>query len=123
MRTRTVLLVGALTALCACGQSTTPTTPSQPVSGTPSPSGAASVTVSIASPESFDPNAATISPGMEVNWINDDSAGHVLVADDGSWSSGNLDSEATFTHAFPNAGTFRYHDAAHPEVAGTVVVK
>jgi plastocyanin len=139
MTVRILLLVAAVVAVSACGQSTSVTGPSasQIQSAVSAPSGPASVTVSIvggnqatpttdtgaATSESFTPDSVTISPGMQVNFYNDDGLAHSLVSDDGSWSSGNMDSEATFTVTFANAGTFRYHDAAHPEIGGTVIVK
>ncbi|MGE5357878.1 MAG: cupredoxin domain-containing protein [Bacteroidales bacterium] len=73
--------------------------------------------------ESFSPDSVSISPGGQVTFTNNDAVAHVVTADDGSWSSGSIDSEATSNVTFPNAGTFRYHDAAHPEVGGTIVVQ
>ena len=128
VRTCTLLLAGALVAMTACGQSTTPTgpTPAQVQAATPSPSSSVTGIVSIVSGAdgvAFSPDSVTISQGAQVNFVNDDLATHVVTADDGSWSSGAIDSEGTSTVTFPNAGTFRFHDAAHPELGGTVVVR
>ncbi len=141
MTVRALLMMAAAVAVSACGQSTAITgpSPSQVQSAVSAPSGNASVTVSLIGPgtnagnggaaatnspaESFTPGSVTISPGMQVNFYNDDGLPHTIAADDGSWNSGNMDSETTFTVTFSNAGTFRFHDVAHPEIGGTVIVK
>lgn len=129
MTVRLFLIAAAVVAVSACGQSTPVTGPTssqaQSVDNSPAPSAPSSVTVAIegGAAETLNPDPVTISHGMQVNFVNDDRIAHVLTADDGSWSSGNLDSEATFTRTFPSAGTFRYHDAANPQIAGTIVVQ
>ncbi len=133
MNLRSLLLVGAVVAFTACGQATTTGPSAQQVQSavTAPPAGPASVTVSIMGPtknvgttaESFSPDSVTISPGMQVNFVNDDGLAHTLVADDGSWTTGSLDSEARTTVTFANTGTFRFHDAAHPEIGGTITVQ
>jgi plastocyanin len=142
MTVRTLVIVAAVAAVAGCGQSTIPTGPSasQVQAAISTPSGPSSVTVAIgtnnagtgsntgggsAAPgaEFFSPDSVTISPGMQVNFVNNDTFAHALAADDGSWSTGNMDSEGTYSVTFPNAGTFRYHDTAHPEIGGTVIVQ
>jgi plastocyanin len=121
-----VLLVAA-----ACS-GTSSSAPSVPPSAAPSaaaslappsaapPAGTGS-TVSIAN-FSFQPAAITISVGTTVTWTNNDSAGHTVTADDGSFKSDKLGSGATFSQTFATAGTFAYHCSIHSSMKGTVTV-
>ena len=65
----------------------------------------------------------TIKKGTEVTWTNKDSAAHTVTFDDSSVSSsGNMPQNATYSHTFTTAGTFKYHCAYHPNMVATVVV-
>lgn len=92
---------------------------------TPSPSG---TTVSIVSGASvlttaaWSPNPVTITAGNAVQWVNNDGITHQPVANDGTWASPNLAAGGTFSQTFPTAGTYAYHCAIHPNMAGTVTV-
>jgi plastocyanin len=57
-----------------------------------------------------------------VRWTNADSASHTVTAGDGSFASGTLAQNATFTRAFPTAGSFAYLCTIHPSMTATVVV-
>ena len=46
-----------------------------------------------------------------------------MTADDGSFDSKSLASNATFSQTFAKAGTFAYHCAIHPGMKGTVTVQ
>lgn len=74
----------------------------------------------------FAPGVVRIEPGQTVAWDNDGATAHTVTADDGSWDSGNLDPEATFTHTFDTAGVYpyycRYHGSPGRGMTGTVVV-
>ena len=48
---------------------------------------------------------------------------HTVTADDGSFDSKSLASNATFSQTFAKAGTFAYHCAIHPGMKGTVTVQ
>ncbi len=72
---------------------------------------------------SFQPAAITVPVGATVTWTNNDSAGHTVTADDGSFKSDRLGSGATFSQSFAQAGTFAYHCAIHPGMTGTVTVR
>jgi len=63
-----------------------------------------------------------VARGSSVRWTNRDDAPHTVTADDGSFASGTLAQNATFTRAFPTVGTFAYHCAVHPSMTGTVIV-
>ena len=74
----------------------------------------------------FTPEIVRIEVGETVEWIMDGRSRHTVEADDGSWSSGNLDPGAEFDHTFDAEGTFpffcRYHGRPGLGMAGTVVV-
>ena len=125
------LIVPAMLAIVACsGSGTTapsapqPSAPSGAASAAPSaaPSDATGSAVSIAN-FSFKPAVITVSVGTTVTWTNNDSAGHTVTADDGSFTSDTLGSGATFSRTFATAGTFAYHCSIHPSMKGTVTVR
>jgi hypothetical protein len=70
----------------------------------------------------FSPTSLTVSVGTGVTWTNEDSAGHTVTADDGSFDSGTIPSGGTFPQTFVTAGTFTYHCAIHTGMTGTIVV-
>ena len=74
----------------------------------------------------FTPEIVRIEPGETVEWTIDGRSPHTVEADDGSWSSGNLDPEAEFDRTFDAEGVFpffcRYHGRPGIGMAGTVVV-
>ena len=74
----------------------------------------------------FSPATVTVAKGGTVKWANDDSVGHDVTADDGSFKSGSpggLSSGDTFSHKFAKAGTFKYVCTVHSGMKGTVLVK
>jgi plastocyanin len=71
----------------------------------------------------FMPMALTIAPGDTVTWVNDDGEPHTVVSLDGAFRSQALDEKDRFTHAFSQAGTFRYLCSIHPKMVGTITVK
>jgi plastocyanin len=127
----TALVVPIILVIAACSGSST-TAPSAPPSSAPSPSasaapsgapsGATGDAVSIAG-FSFKPGAITVAVGTTVTWTNDDSTGHTVTADDGSFDSRSLAKGATFTQTFTTAGTFAYHCSIHSSMTGTVTVQ
>ncbi len=72
---------------------------------------------------SFSPEPARIPVGATLTWTNKDSSAHTVTADDGSWTSTSLNKDGTFSHAFSQPGTVRYHCAIHDSMTGTVVVE
>lgn len=127
-----VIAIAAAFAVATCGGSTplataSPAATAAPVVATASPAAsgapaAAGSTVSIKS-FSFTPASITIAVGDSITWTNNDSAGHTVTADDGSFDSGRLSNGASFTQAFATAGTFTYHCAIHSSMKATVVVQ
>jgi len=74
-------------------------------------------------PPGFSPASITINHGDTVTWRNVDKVDHQIVADDGSFASPILHAGRSWSRALTTAGTFRYHDALHPRLAGRITVK
>ena len=70
----------------------------------------------------FDPKQITAKVGETVTWRNDDGTAHTVTADDGSFDSGNLATEKTFSQKFDKPGTYKYHCALHSSMIATVMV-
>jgi len=81
----------------------------------------ATVTVQIVK-TGFVPASVTINAGDSVTWKNADKVNHQVVANGGQFASPILSPGETYTHKFSGGGTFRYHDALHTGLKGTVVV-
>jgi plastocyanin len=70
----------------------------------------------------FVPQTVTINVNDAVTWKNADTVNHQVVANNGQFASPILTSGQSYTHTFNRSGTFRYHDALHSTLSGTVVV-
>ena len=73
----------------------------------------------------FSPNNLSVKMGDTVTWTNDESIGHDVTAEDGSFKSGapgGLKQGDTFEHAFDKAGSFAYNCTVHPNMTGTIEV-
>ena len=126
-----VLVVISL-VLAACGSSasspaptTAPTTaPAQSAAAPASAGGGGGAANAVTIQNfAFGPAALDVAVGTTVTWTNMDSATHTVTADDGSFDSNNLASNATFTQTFSTAGTFTYHCKIHTSMKATVTVK
>jgi len=71
----------------------------------------------------FAENTITIKVGDSVTWTNHYSATHTVVADDGSFKSGNLKNDDSFSQTFDTAGTYTYQCGLHSSMTGTVIVE
>jgi len=74
---------------------------------------------------SFQPASLSTKVGDTVTWTNNESVGHDVTADDGSFKSGpagGLKQGDKFEHTFNKAGTFAYKCTVHPNMTGTVEV-
>jgi plastocyanin len=71
----------------------------------------------------FVPASVTINAGDSVTWKNADKVNHQVVANGGQFASPILSPGEMYTHKFNSGGTFRYHDALHTGLKGTIVVK
>lgn len=107
------------TALAGCGgggdSGGSPTAPTNP-----SP---ATVTISIvttADAQSYNPNPATQSQGATVAWRNNDGVVHRIVANDGSFDTGDIAPGATSRGVQPSASGTNYHCSIHPAMIGAI---
>lgn len=62
---------------------------------------------------SFNPANLQIAAGTTVTWTNNDSAGHTVTADNGTFDSGTLRKGDKFSFTFNEAGTFAYYCRPH----------
>jgi plastocyanin len=129
---RSILVASGLTlalAVAACGGSGAATAapatspPSAPAAGSPSTAPAAGGDAVQIADFAFSPASITVAAGSTVTWTNGDSAGHTVTADDGTFDSSTIANGDTFSQAFPDAGSFAYHCAIHPNMKATVVVQ
>jgi plastocyanin len=63
-----------------------------------------------------------VKAGTTVTWTNNDNLTHTVTADDGSFTSGNLNYRDTYSHTFSSAGTYNYHCKYHSNMKANVVV-
>lgn len=57
----------------------------------------------------FQPQHLVVAPGSTVVWINQSTQQHTVTADDGSFASGTLSPNATYSHVFNTPGTYPYY--------------
>ena len=114
-----LLILACLSPGCTSSQG-----PTQPAGTTPIPSGPAD-TITIRN-FAFSPATLTVKTGATVTWINDDSAPHTVVSDDGApvpFASARLATGDSFQQTFTRAGTYTYHCSIHPSMKGTIIVE
>jgi plastocyanin len=70
----------------------------------------------------FAPATLTVPAGSTVTWTNKDEEPHTVVANDGSFHSPGMGSQATFSFTFTKPGKFDYVCSIHPYMHATVVV-
>lgn len=107
------------------GMSAMPNMPNMPAGSTPSVTApAAPVAGNAVSIDNFAfaPANLTVPVGSTVTWTNKDEEPHTVVANDGSFHSPGMGSQATFSYTFTKAGTFDYVCSIHPYMHATVVV-
>lgn len=71
----------------------------------------------------FNPDLVNTAVGSTVTWANLDSPTHTVTADDGSFDSGELATDATFEFTFDEPGEFTYHCEIHSTMTGTIFVE
>jgi plastocyanin len=81
--------------------------------------GAPAIPVSIGF-DAVAPQHLDVLAGDTVTWTNDSVRTHTVTADDGSFDSGRLVSDATYTRAFDAPGDTQYHCVLHPFIRGDV---
>lgn len=70
----------------------------------------------------FQPNSLTVRAGDTIVWRNSGATMHTVTASDGSFDSGNLDPDATFSRTFDAPATISYACTPHPWMKGTILV-
>jgi plastocyanin len=111
-------LVLAAALLAGCGSSKKSNTSSS----TSSSAGGGGTAVSMKNIQ-FSPKSLSVKVGDTVTWTNDDSVDHNVIANDGTFKSGNFGGGQKFTWTATKAGTFKYSCTIHPGMVGTLVVK
>ena len=71
----------------------------------------------------FEPPLLTVKVGTTVTWVNDDDIPHLVSEKDGKFRSSALDTDATFSQTFKDAGTIEYFCVLHPHMTGKIVVE
>jgi len=69
---------------------------------------------------SFNPNPATAATSGSLVWNNGDNVVHRIVANDGSFDTGNIAPGAASTAMAMPADGARYHCSIHPSMIGAV---
>lgn len=114
-----LLVMAVASAGCGGGGSDSPSTPTSPSPG----GGAASVTISIVATsgsQSYTPNPATQTQGASVAWRNGDGVVHRIVANDGSFDTGDITPGATSRALSVSAAGVNYHCSLHPAMIGAI---
>jgi plastocyanin len=70
----------------------------------------------------FAPRNVTINGGDTVQWKNRDTVAHQVVANNGSFASGQLPRNGVYAKRLDAPGTYNYHDGLKPSLKGTVRV-
>ncbi|UMB72432.2 cupredoxin family copper-binding protein [Mycobacterium paraterrae] len=96
-----------------------PAGPSAPTAGPSAPVAGNAVSIDNFA---FSPATITVKAGSTVTWTNRDEEPHTVVANDGSFHSPGMGSQATFSFTFPKAGSYDYVCSIHPFMRATVVV-
>ena len=106
------------------GMSGMPSMPGAPASASASATASAPLTGNAVSIDNFAfvPATLTVTAGSTVTWTNQDEEPHTVVANDGSFRSPGMGSQATYSHTFATAGKFDYVCSIHPFMHATVVV-
>jgi plastocyanin len=88
----------------------------------PASAGAATVDADIKDFE-YQPASVTIAVNDTVRWTNRGAFTHTVTSDTpGQFGSGDLTTNAEFSHTFMTPGTYSYHCVHHPTMTGTVTV-
>jgi plastocyanin len=70
--------------------------------------------------QSFSPNPAQDNESNTVMWRNSDNTLHRIVANDGSFDTGNISAGATSNSVRISADGTNYHCTIHPGMVGTI---
>jgi len=70
----------------------------------------------------FQPNILTVPVGASVTWTNNDSVQHEVISDNGTFDSGALMPNDTFSYSFSQPGNYSYSDKIYPYMFGLIQV-
>ncbi|CAA9563945.1 MAG: hypothetical protein AVDCRST_MAG49-2738 [uncultured Thermomicrobiales bacterium] len=70
----------------------------------------------------FRPKRLEVAVGTTVTWTNLEVVPHTAIADDGTFDSGSLSADDTFSHTFAEAGTYPYFCDYHTNMRAEIVV-
>jgi len=73
--------------------------------------------------EAFVPAQLTVTAGMPITWINNDTVPHSVTAQDGTFDSGPILAGKTFSWTPKEAGDIAYHCIFHPSMTASLAVK
>lgn len=107
----------------ACGGGDGYSTPTTPTPTTGGGGTAATVTVNInasSGSQAFNPNPAVMATTGTVAWANRDGAVHRIVANDGTFDTGDIAPGATSRAITVAAAGVNYHCTIHPTMVGAV---
>jgi plastocyanin len=71
----------------------------------------------------YDPVDLTVRPGDTVVWVNKDLFPHTATATSGTFSSGSIDVNASWSFVAKDKGVFAYSCTFHPLMRGTITVQ
>ena len=84
----------------------------------------ASATIDATGSLTFNPNAATITAGQKVCWVNNSGIAHTVTSDNAGFTGGSLPNGSTVVVTFAAAGSYPYHCQPHlaQGMTGTITV-
>lgn len=112
-----LVIVSGFFFLTSCGKSSNNS--ANPTSTGSVPVAAASVSIVNFA---FSPSEVHVKVGGTVTWTNKDTSPHTATDLAGSFDSGSLATDKTFTQTFATAGTFTYHCSIHSMMPNATVV-
>jgi plastocyanin len=71
----------------------------------------------------FMPTPLTVKAGSTVTWTNKDDDVHTVVSDTGTFKSGAMDTNDSYSFKFDKPGTYHFTCSLHPRMVGTIVVQ
>ena len=115
------MALAAALAAAACGGDGggSPTAPSPAGGAGTSAADTVNITMT-AGAQSFTPNPLTRSQNSGVSWRNGDSTVHRIVANDGSFDTGDIAPGATSAVMAQSAAGTNYHCSIHPAMVGSI---
>jgi plastocyanin len=117
------LALSLVLATVACGGGGSSSTPTSPTAGGGGTTTGASDTVSItvtSGAQSFSPNPLNRTQNSGVAWRNGDSTVHRIVANDGSFDTGDISPGSTSAVLPQSAAGTNYHCSIHPAMVGSI---